>query len=100
MSYDGSLVKSSINSDSYLSDSIVVENVDSYQSLKIGLEEIATGSQNYIAGDIDDVVICNQKLTNNEIVVLKNNETIRSIKQLNYIIIHKRFTLTHVMTIL
>ena len=66
MRYDGSLVKSSINSDSYLSDSIVVENVDSYQSLKIGLEEIVTGSQNYIAGDIDDVVINNQKLTNNK----------------------------------
>jgi hypothetical protein len=66
----GSLVTLYINGNPDTSEAITVQQVDSYQEVKIGLDERFYPDQNYLNGSIDDVRIYNRALTPSEIQVL------------------------------
>ena len=69
---DGSSVQLFVNGIQDASVALSVSNPNSMQPLKIGLEEIFYGSQNYLNGVIDDIRIYNRALTNGEILQLYN----------------------------
>jgi len=68
----GNLVTLYINGTADNSAAIAVEQVDSYQPVKIGLEDTIDPYQNYFAGIIDDVRIYNGALSASEIQDLYN----------------------------
>jgi hypothetical protein len=68
----GSLVTLYINGNSDTSEAITVQQVDSSQAVKIGLDERFYPDQNYLNGSIDDLRIYNRALTPSEIQALYN----------------------------
>jgi hypothetical protein len=70
----GSLVTLYINGNADKSEAVTVAQVDSYQPVKIGLEERFYGSQNYLNGIIDSVRIYNRALSASEIQALYNEK--------------------------
>ena len=70
MTYDGNKVSLFINGDLDTTGIFSSSNVVSHQTVKIGLEDIAYGDQNYFNGIIDDVRIFKRVLSNSEITIL------------------------------
>jgi hypothetical protein len=71
----GNLVTLYINGNEDKSEAVIVKQVDSYQTVEIGLEDRFSGGLNYLDGIIDEVRIYNRALTETEIQALYSLES-------------------------
>jgi len=70
----GNLVTLYINGSEDKSEAVTVQQVDSYQTLEIGLEDRHSGGLNYLDGIVDEIRIYNRALAGPEIAQLSTPE--------------------------